>query len=345
MSARIGAVLLAAATVGTVACHGSRPPEATPAESASPRGAVYVVKTALRPAVLEAAGIAEPYAQATLSTKLMGTVTEVRVKEGDAVAAGEALLRIDARDLAAKAAQAEAGIAQAEAARREAETHAGRMRALYAEEAAPKAQLDAAETALARADAGVRAARASGAELVAVRDYSVVRAPFAGTVTRRAVDPGAFAAPGAALLTVEDGSRLRIAVSAAPDAVRRLTRGDTVRATIEGEPARAVVEGVVPAAGGALYRVNAVLPNPGGRFLPGSAAALLLPQGTRPTMLVPAAAITREGDLTGVRVRTTSGYDLRWVRTGVASGDSVEVLSGLRDGDRLLIPAAASGGL
>ncbi|HET9984542.1 MAG TPA: efflux RND transporter periplasmic adaptor subunit [Longimicrobiales bacterium] len=344
MSAKIGAVLLATAALGSAACHGSAPPEATPAEAASPGSVVYVVKTAPRPAVLEAAGIAEPYARATLSTKLMGSVTEVRVKEGDAVVAGEPLLRIDARELAAKSAQADAGIAQAEAMRREAETHATRMRALYAEEAAPKAQLDAAETALARAEAGVRAARASGAELLAVSDYSVVRAPFAGTVTRRSVDPGAFAAPGAALLTVEDGSRLRIAVSAAPDAVRRLGRGDTVRARIEGEPALAVVEGVVPAAGGSLYRVNAVLPNPGGRFLPGSAASLLLPQGTRPTILVPAAAIAREGDLTGVRVRNASGDGVRWVRTGMAAGDSVEVLSGLRDGDQVLIPAAAGGG-
>ncbi|MBX6364656.1 MAG: efflux RND transporter periplasmic adaptor subunit, partial [Gemmatimonadetes bacterium] len=241
-------------------------------------------------------------------------------------------------------ARAEAARAEAEAVRREAEAQAARMRALYAEEAAPKAQLDAAETALARAEAGVRAARAGGAELVAARAYAVVRAPFAGTVTRRSVDPGAFAAPGAPLLTIEDDSRLRIVVSAAPDAVREVARGDTVRATIEGEPVLAVVEGVVPAGDGSLYRVNAVVPNRDGRHLAGSAAALLLPQGTRPAIVVPAQAITREGDLTGVRVRTAAGSELRWVRIGVASGDSVEVLGGLRDGEQVLVPAAPHGG-
>jgi len=59
-----------------------------------------------------------------------------------------------------------------------------------------------------QAEAGLRAANASGAEVESVRDYAVVRAPFAGIVTRRFVDPGAFAAPGMPLATIQDASRL-----------------------------------------------------------------------------------------------------------------------------------------
>jgi RND family efflux transporter MFP subunit len=298
---------------------------------------VMVVQLSTVPALLDAAGVAEPYAEATLSTKLMGTITDVRVREGDRVRAGQVLLVLDARELTAKQAQVEASIAEAEAMRAAAGTHAERMRALFAEQAAPKAQLDAAETSLARAEAAVRAAHAGAAELAAVTDYSVVRAPFDGVIVRRAVDPGAFAAPGAPLLTIQHASRLRVRVTASPDAVRGLHRGTAIDAWIERQPASAVVEGVVPVGGGSVYTVNAIVDNAAGVYLPGSAASLSLPQGTRSVVLIPASAVQREGDLTGVRVRSNSRDELRWVRLGRTHADSVEVLAGLRAGEQVVL--------
>ncbi|NIP79748.1 MAG: efflux RND transporter periplasmic adaptor subunit, partial [Gemmatimonadetes bacterium] len=264
-------------------------------------------------------------------------------REGDRVTAGQPLVRIDASDLAAKRAQVEASIREAEAVVRDAETQAGRMRALYEEDAAPKAQLDAAETGLERARARLSTARAAAAEVDAVARYATVRAPFDGVVTSRFVDPGDFAAPGAPIMTVLDDRRLRIAATAAPDAVQGIGRGDTLSARIEGRPARAVVEGVVPSATGALYTVNAVVDNDGRRFLPGSAATLRLPQGERTAVVVPRSAVLRRGDLTGVRVKRDGGADLRWVRLGRDLGETVEVLSGLQPGDVVLLPDEAEG--
>jgi RND family efflux transporter MFP subunit len=258
------------------------------------------------------------------------------------VAARQLLARIDAADLAAKRSQVEASIREVEAVVAEAETHAARMRALYADEAAPKAQLDAAETGLARARAALATARAAAAEVDAIASYAEIRAPFAGVVTARWMDPGDFAAPGAPIATVQDASRLRVSVTAAPDAVRGIARGDTVRAQVEGRPARAVVEGVVPGAAGNLYTVNALVDNAGGGRLAGSAATLALPQGSRPALLVPAAAVVRQADLTGVRVRGASGVVLRWVRLGNESDGMVEVLSGVRAGDVVMLPAPAA---
>ena len=341
-----GALLLA----GLAACGGApdeeRPAAAPPARVA---GAVVTVRDTTLAAAFDAAGTAAPLQQATLSTKLMGTVTAVLVHEGDVVAAGQPLVRIDARDLAAKSAQVGASIAEAEAVQRDALVQANRIRALHADSAATRAQLDAAETGLARAEAGVRAARAAAGELGAVSSYATIRAPFAGVVTRRLVDPGAFAAPGAPLVSVQDASRLRITATAAPDAVRGLRRGQSIAATVEGRPLTATVEGVVPAASGNLYAVNALVPNPvaaggGGAILPGSAATLALPLGTRAALVVPAAAVTREGDLTGVTLRTAAGDETRWVRLGRAVGDVVEVTAGLRAGDRVVVPGPATAG-
>jgi RND family efflux transporter MFP subunit len=329
-------------TVLAVACAPNHPETTTARTPASVDGTVTAVTDTTIAAQLDIAGVAEPFQQATLSTKLMGSVVAVLVREGDLVSAGQPLVRIDARDLTAKAAQAAAAVADAEANRREALAQATRIRALYADSAATKAQLDGAETGLSRAEAAIQATRAGAAELGAVAEYSVVRAPFAGVVTRRFVDAGAFAAPGAALVTVQDVARLRIVASTTPDAVRSLRRGATIDARIEGNPVPAIVEGVVPATAGNLYTVNAIVSNADRALLAGSAASLLLPAGRRHALLVPAGAVRREGDLTGVMVRTADGAELRWVRIGQSVNGAVEVTSGLRADDQVVVPSAAA---
>jgi RND family efflux transporter MFP subunit len=339
----VPAVLMAGVAM---ACAGE--PEHTSEDAGGTTGAVaagmeWTVRDTVIPARFDAAGVARPIAEATLSTKLMGEVVEVAVHEGDAVAEGQPLIRIDASDLAAKRAQVEASIREAEAVVRDAETQARRMRALYEEEAAPRVQLDAAETGLERARARLATARAAAAEVDATARYAVVRAPFAGTVTARFVDPGDFAAPGAPMATVLDAARLRVAATAAPDIAAGVGRGDTLEALIEGKRATARVEGVVPSAAGNLYTVNAIVENVDRRFLPGSAATLRIPRGSRTAVLIPEAAVIRRGDLTGVRVRSADGVDLRWIRLGEARGDGVEVLAGLEPGDVILVsPAAGS---
>jgi RND family efflux transporter MFP subunit len=289
-------------------------------------------------AEVEASGIAEPVAQATLSTKLMGTVTSVLAREGDLVHASQPLVRIDARDLAARGEAVASGIASAEAALGEARLYAQRMRALFADSAVPRAQLDGAEAAMVRSEAAVRAAKAGEAELAALKDYAIVRTPFDGVVTQRAVDPGAFASPGTPLLTVQDQRQLRLVVSASPDAASRVRRGQTLHGTIEGAPVTARVEGAVPLAGGSLYSVNAIVENRESRYAAGSAATLRLPRGTRTAILVPASSIRREGDLTGVTLAQSDGKSVtRWVRLGPVAGDWVEVVSGLRAGDVIVV--------
>ncbi len=334
------AITIIAAALLFAGCHDEQRdgPVAEPPRRVA--GTPYTLRDTTIVTTFRATGVAEPVRQATLSTKLMGRVTEVLVHEGDVVGAGQALARIDARELEAKAAHVAATMSEASAVRDEAATHAKRIRALFADSAAARAQLDAAETALARAEAGLATARAAAAELDAVSSYSVIRAPFAGVVTARYVDPGAFAAPGAPLVAVQDASRLRITAAVTPDIARRLRRGAAIDAAIEGRPATATVEGVVPSANGNLYSVNALVSNSHGEFFAGSAATLSIALGSHPALVVPARAIARQGDLTGVTLRTGQGDELRWVRLGDTAADVVEVTAGLRAGDQIVIPAA-----
>jgi RND family efflux transporter MFP subunit len=330
-----------AVAIGAVAtgCTNAPKAEQRVVMSGASAGSAYTVHDTTIVAAFDAAGVAGPIQQATLSTKLMGTVVEVLVKEGDRVAAGAPLLRIDARDLSAKSAQAAASTTEAEAMQRDALTQANRIRALYADSVATRAQLDAAETGLARAQAGLEAARAVGSELSAVASYAVIRAPFGGVVTKRFVDAGAFAAPGAPLVAIQDVSTLRVTVNATPEVARRVRRGQKLVATIESAPVSATVEGVVPSLAGNMYTINALVPNGNGALLAGSTATLALPTGSRVALVIPATAIVREGDLTGVTLRTSGGDERRWVRLGWANGEVTEVTAGLRAGDQVVLPA------
>lgn len=331
-------------TVGILVLAACSSPTKDTAREAPVRlpGTTYTLTDTTIQAVLDADGIAQPLLQATLSTKLTGNVASVLVTEGDAVVAGQPLVRIDARELAARQAQMAASLADAQAIQSNAATQAGRIRALYADDAATRSQLDGVETGLARADAGVHAAQAAAAELGAMNTYSVVRAPFAGIVTHRFVDPGAFATPGAPLVTVQDASQLRVSASVTPDVARGIRRGQQLAATVEGTAMTARVEGVIPAATGNLYTINALVPNARGTNLSGSTASLSLPLGTRKALVVPTSAVSRSGDLTGVTLRTANGDERRWVRLGHTAGSKVEVISGLRSGDVIVVPPAAT---
>lgn len=326
--------------IGLLGCGGSGavPP---PDPAATDPAALRVVRDTIVATTFDAPGTAEPLLHSTLSTRLMGTVRSVVVQEGDRVAAGQLLARVDARDLDARQRQAAAALGAAEAVRAEARTQAERFRGLYADSAATRHQLERAETGLAQAEAAVEAALSAQHELSAIESYAEVVAPFAGTVTRRYVDPGAFAAPGAPLFDVQSGARLRIGVVVPPQVAAGLAPGQHLVARIEGQRRSAVIEGLVPASGGS-YRVNALVENPGGTLLPGSAASLAIPTGTHRAILIPAAILHKEGDLVGVRVLVDQKEMVRWLKVAPApvpvdSTDLVEVLSGIAAGDTLIV--------
>jgi RND family efflux transporter MFP subunit len=211
----------------------------------------------------------------------MGTVTDVLVREGDRVAAGQVLVRIDARDLSAKSAQVAASVAEAEALHRDAIVQANRIRALYADSAATHAQLDAARNRTGARQGGTPGRTGGGVRARSGQLILERACPFAGMVTKRFVDRGAFATPGAPLVAMQDVSTLRISASTTPDVARGLHRGQTLTALVERTPVGVTIEGVVPAVAGSLYTVNALVPNPDATLLAGSRATLTLPTGQR----------------------------------------------------------------
>jgi multidrug efflux pump subunit AcrA (membrane-fusion protein) len=308
MTMRRGALLFALTL--TIAACGRGDDDATAEAAPVPSDEqLHEVRLASRVGLHGVSGTAAPVAEATLSTKLMGTITSVLVQEGDRVRAGQPLLRIDARDLVAKESQVAAGVRR----RRRCCVRRSCTRSACARSTPTRPRRGRNWTRRRRVWRGRgppwRRRRRCGGAGRGPQLYAVVSAPFAGTVVRRLVDPGSFAAPGMPLLVVQDASRLRVSANIAPSAARHLERGLTLDAVIEGELASAVIEGVVPAPGSSLYTVNALVDNRDGTYLPGGAATLSIPGAVQPSLVVPTAAVVRRGSLTGVNVRTEAGTE------------------------------------
>lgn len=325
MSPRSTALL---AVLGALGCA-SAAPEERPTRAAAVED-VPAIRVSPTEATgrYRAAGTVRAARRAEVATRLMGRVESVLVRAGDRVHRGQLLLRVEPASLTATGQQAAAGLDQAAATLR-------RTERLYADSAAPLVQLEAARTAHAQAQAQARAIQADLA-------YAELRAPFAGVVAARMVDPGDQTAPGQPLLVIEDRTARQIVTSVPAEVGEQLRAGQTAAVEIGagGRRVTARIEAVVPGADPQSPTLEVRLSGPAD-LAPGLAAVAELPAGSRSGLEVPAGALTRRGQLEGVYLfAPDTTLRLRWIRTGRERDSTVEVLSGLLPGDIVALDAS-----
>ncbi len=336
--------LFVIALVALAACGGD---ESTPV--AAPETTPVVVEVAVAalemvPSMTRASGSVEPLRRVMPGTKLLGRVASVPVREGDPVARGQLLAKLESRDLEAAVAQAEAALEMARAQLDNARVHHERMRDLHGRgSVTDKALEDAttgarvAEAALAQAEANLDAARVQ-------LGYAEVRSPLAGWLVAKRVEAGDMTAPGAPMFTVEDLSRIKVQVNVPEAEVTGLAEGGDAEVEVAGQRIAATVDRVVPAGDPAsrTFSVQLLLDNPDGRLKSGMFARVGFAREERSALSVPAPAVVRRGQLEGLFVVLDDRATLRWIKTGRAARGldaeaRVEVLSGLDPGERYVV--------
>ena len=290
-----------------------------------------------------ATGSLEADKSVMVSTRMMGWVKKIHVTEGQAVSKGDPLLNIDATDLLAKKTQAEAGIAEAQAVLANATKMADRFERLYADKSVSKAQLDDVLTGRERAAAGVKMAKAGLREVNVHLSYLSIVAPTDGVVARKMVEEGDMTNPGLPLLILEQTQKIKVVAHLGEKDVSTVKAGDVVQisvASVAGAEFTATLDRVIPTAnpGSRTYDIEATIDNTDGKLRSGMFARVRVPLSSRQAVLVPAEAIIRRGQLTGVWiVNQNSEAHLRWVRLGHRQGDGLEVLSGLQGTETLIL--------
>ena len=311
------------ATALTAACGSSEP-----GRIEAPASVAAVVVSTLETASATLSFPAEVVAEerVELATRASGIVRRVTVDVGSRVRAGELLVALESGDVGAGIAAARAGATQAR-------RYLDRIVALEMDGAATPQELDDARARLAMAEAEVQRAESQFG-------YVNLSAPFAGVVTERRVDPGDLVVPGQPALTLVSSGGLEVRADLPGERASQVKAGDPVTVVVPGARLPALVTRVVPALEGASrrFRVEVALEAPpaAAGLVPGMFARLELVGGGDQTRWMPADAVVRRGQLTGVFVVETDTLRLRWVRLGEQRADAVEVLAGLAGDVRLV---------
>lgn len=301
------------------------------------------------------AGVVGPVQRARMGTRQAGTVEQVLVEAGDAVEAGQPIIRIDARDLEAARRAARLQLQAARQAWEVAHNNEQRFRRLFEQQLIAKARLEEAEVAARGARGRLQQAEAELAAIKVNIDYATVQAPFDGVVSEILAETGTFVAPGPALVIFEDRSRLKVNAAIDQASAAELAPGDAIEMNASGLDAALTgrVQAVLPALRdtGVGQRVRLVIDTPPPQLAPGMIVELRLPAGdaSYAAVSIPASALWRRGQLDGVFVVEADEQQrlrarLRWVSVAPRSRgeSSVQILQGLSPGERVVVGDAAT---
>ena len=309
-------------------------------------------------------GELQPYEVVAIYPKVTGFVKWIGVDRGSHVKAGELIARLEAPELAAQRAQAQAQLQGSEsqllAAQAKLAADESTYQKLKAAAATPgvvagndlivaekAAQADAAQVKASQDN--VNAAKQALQSVTEIERYLQVAAPFDGVVTERNVHPGALVGPaggpGASvpMVRVETLSRLRLVVPVPENYAAGIPEGAKVSFTVPAFPGQTFA-GTVARISHSVDVKTRTMPvelevsNPSGRLDPGTFSEVLWPvERPNPTLFVPATAVTTTLERVFI-VRLRDGK-AEWVdvKTGATSGGLIEVFGDLREGDMVAL--------
>jgi len=299
-----------------------------PAPERVARVAVHAVTTGSLTERLSTTGTLRANEQIDITAEIAGKVAALRFREGASVAKGAVLVEIDASELEAQKQRAAHRVELAR--RREA-----REKNLLEEGLISSQDYDFARTDL-------EVLEAEQALVAAQLGKTTVRAPFGGVVGLRFVSPGAYVTPQSRIASLQDLDPMKVDFSVPERYSGRVAVGQRVELSVAGFEERFeaeiyAIEPVVDSATRSLV-VRARLANPEGRLRPGGFADVsVIVEEVVDALLVPSLAVIPE--LGGKKVfLVEEGVAVsRSVETGIRTEDSVEVLSGVEAGDRVVV--------
>lgn len=329
-------------------------PDATPAAAVVP-----VVRTNLFREITIPAEF-RPYVEAELNAKVAGYVDRMNVDFGDKVKAGELLATIEVPELQDQLDNSLATKQKAEADYTNADLIYTRLTAVNREHPDLVAQQDL-DTAAANdhaAAAAIAAAQADVEKYQTLTGYTNITAPFDGVVTRRYADPGQLIQAGTAsdsqaraLVRVSDNYLLRLDFPVTVDYVQYIQTNAPVEVRVDSLGGKSFTGRITRFTDDVNDSTRTMIteievPNPDLELVPGMYATAILKVEQRPHALaIPIQAVS-EGDLsTGSSVKTATvmivnaahQIEERTVQLGLRTPDQYEVLSGLNEGDLVVI--------
>jgi RND family efflux transporter MFP subunit len=341
-------VVLAVAFATVVACS-KQTAEETESEAPVPVKVATATTGSIR-GVLHATGVVTPApdGEMIVIAPEAGRIAEIPHAEGERVAKGTLLVRFEIPSLQAEVQRQSAEVQRAQAALANARANQTRQRELFERGIAARKDVEDADRGVADAEAAVGQAEASRAAAMTAASRATVRAAFDGVVAKRFHNPGDLVEPAASdpVLRVIDQRRLEVVASVPLSESPRLVVGARgwLKAGVAGAPDLALKIVSRPAQ---VEQGTATIP-----VRLAFVAPVNMPAGTpvqvdidaeqhTNVVIVPAAALVREGEETSVFVATGDKAQRRPVKIGLADGSDIEVVSGVKAGEMVIVEGQA----
>jgi RND family efflux transporter MFP subunit len=349
---------LCALLVAITGCHSHTQ---IPAKSPAPVRLAEVTLDASPEGLRYSASIV-PFAQASLSFKSSGYITNIRqvmgadgrrrdVDTGDYVPSATVLAQIRQQDLKNQVDQAEAQVGQATAQHVQAGQDYNRAKALYATQSLTRPDFDQAQ---ARFDSTLAAVNQASAVLhqaqLALND-SDLKAPFSGFILARNIEIGNLATPATTAFTIADTSAVKVSFGVPDYVLRQLHLGQELAIRLQDDPTdyQGKVTSISPNADerNRVFTIDVTVANQSGRLKPGMIASLSLGEGSRKSApSVPLSAIvpypSQPGHFAVMVAQEHSGQwtaSLRKVDLGETHESSIGV-KGVRPGEKVVTVGA-----
>jgi RND family efflux transporter MFP subunit len=258
----------------------------------------------------------------------MGKVVYLSVQEGDQVSEGKLLMKIDSGEIRAQT-------TQAQAAYHNAKLQYGRIKSLYDSKASTQSEMEQATLGLESAQAGLKAARA-------MESYTIIAAPIAGQIVEKRINLGEMALPGQPLIRIEDNKNLRLEVTVKEQDILSIQSGKPVKVQIDAMPGAEIsgkVAQVVQASDVRTHSFIVKIDIPANKgLITGMYGKAFFTIGKHEAILVPKSAVVEMSGISGVYLVSAEGNAVfQMVQVGEEHGNFVEVTTGLKKGDRVIV--------
>ncbi len=304
---------------------------------------VYEVKRQRISENLFYTGLIEAWKEINITPDVAGKIAAIHVEEGDRVRKGQLLAELDTRAIRLQLDQTRAGVAVAEANNKDAKRNMDRMKRLSRENAVSEQQAEKINLAFDAAEAQLQQAKAALNLANHQLAVSLMKAPFNGIIAERSAEVGDMINPmmgGVGVLTLVDFYRVKIGVDVSHQDIIRITKGQPALLKVSAFPDE-IFNGqvsVVNLAANILtrkFRVEVQVNNPDLVLRPNTFGEVMFEVEIHENVVaVPQKAVV---DNKFVFVATGDKAEKRDVVLGIQNAEMVEIVSGLVEGDLVIV--------
>ncbi|HZU21282.1 MAG TPA: efflux RND transporter periplasmic adaptor subunit, partial [Terriglobales bacterium] len=287
-----------------------------------------------------------------VGAQLSGIVKQLNVTVGSHVTAGEVIAEIDDVPIRARLAQADAQAELDRATMERAQMNYDRAHQLASEQLIPVQQEQDLQLALAEAKARLNKSLRDRDLVKVDLGYVVIRAPISGTVASVSTQEGetvaaSFTAP--TFVTIIGDNAMQLVAMVDETDIAGVAPGNPVSFTVDAYPARdfsGTVESIAPKAtivsGVVNYEVTITIRKDARLLKPDMTANVTIRSAEHRALMLPSAALQREGEQSFVSVVGKNGAERRPVSVGAKQAGMVEIKRGIAESDEVLLPEASA---